>query len=89
METQLVDLTIITFNIARGGTFEQALRVDRPPSALVFATSSSLPATQGQRSKDRHQQASTAVNTKPWRLNAKHAFVRNCKPPMLKPRWLD
>ena len=51
METQLVDLTIITFNIARGGTFEQALRVDRPPSALVFATSSSLPATQGQRSK--------------------------------------
>jgi hypothetical protein len=32
--------------------FEQALRVDRPPSALSFATSSFLPATQGQRSKD-------------------------------------
>ena len=30
--------------------FEQALRVDRPPSALSFATSSFLPATQGQRS---------------------------------------
>jgi hypothetical protein len=27
--------------------FEQALRVDRPPSALSFATSSFLPATQG------------------------------------------
>jgi hypothetical protein len=32
---------------------EQALRVDRPPFALSFATSSFLPATQGQRSKDR------------------------------------
>jgi hypothetical protein len=32
--------------------FEQALRVDRPPSALSFATQDSLPATQGQRSKD-------------------------------------
>ncbi len=30
--------------------FEQALRVDRPPTALGFATTSSLPATQGQRS---------------------------------------
>ena len=29
--------------------FEQALRVDRPPSALGFATQGSLPATQGQR----------------------------------------
>jgi len=29
--------------------FEQALRVDRPPSALSFATKDSLPATQGQR----------------------------------------
>ena len=27
--------------------FEQALRVDRPPSALGFATQGSLPATQG------------------------------------------
>jgi hypothetical protein len=33
--------------------FEQALRVVRPPPALSFATPSSLPATQGQRSKDR------------------------------------
>jgi hypothetical protein len=32
--------------------FEQALRVDRPPSALSFATSSFLPATQGQRSME-------------------------------------
>jgi len=31
--------------------FEHMPRVDRPPSALYFATSSSLPATQGQRSK--------------------------------------
>jgi len=29
--------------------FEQALRADRPPSALSFATPSPLPATQGQR----------------------------------------
>jgi hypothetical protein len=29
--------------------FEQAPRVDRPPSALGYATPSSLPATQGQR----------------------------------------
>jgi len=28
--------------------FEQALRVDRPPSALIFTTPSALPATQGQ-----------------------------------------
>ena len=33
--------------------FEQALRADRPPSALSFATSSFLPATQGQRWADR------------------------------------
>jgi hypothetical protein len=32
--------------------FEQALRADRPPSALSFATSSFLPATQGQRCMD-------------------------------------
>ena len=32
--------------------FEQALRVDRPLSALSFATSSFLPATQGQRWDD-------------------------------------
>jgi hypothetical protein len=32
-------------------TFEQAPRVDRPPPALRFATTSSLPATQGQRSQ--------------------------------------
>jgi hypothetical protein len=32
--------------------FEQALRVDRPPSALGFATQGSLPATQGQRYTD-------------------------------------
>jgi len=31
--------------------FEQALRVDRPPSAFSSATLSCLPATQGQRSK--------------------------------------
>jgi hypothetical protein len=31
-------------------TFEQALRVDRSPSALSFAAPNSLPATQGQRS---------------------------------------
>jgi hypothetical protein len=30
---------------------EQALRVDRPPSALSFATQDSVPATQGQRSR--------------------------------------
>ena len=30
--------------------FEQALRVDRPPSALSLATQDSLSATQGQRS---------------------------------------
>jgi hypothetical protein len=30
--------------------FKQALRVDRPPSDLGFATQGSLPATQGQRS---------------------------------------
>jgi hypothetical protein len=30
-------------------TFQQALRVDRPPSPLSFATPSFLPATQGQR----------------------------------------
>ncbi len=30
-------------------TFQQALRADRPPTALGFATASSLPATQGQR----------------------------------------
>jgi len=29
--------------------FEQALRVDRPPAALSFATPSFMPATQGQR----------------------------------------
>jgi hypothetical protein len=29
--------------------FEQALRADRPPQDLCFATSNSLPATQGQR----------------------------------------
>ena len=34
----------------RQRTSEQALRVDRPPSALSFATCGSLPATQGQRS---------------------------------------
>jgi len=34
---------------------EQALRVDRPPSALSFAAPSPLPATQGQRSKHVHQ----------------------------------
>jgi hypothetical protein len=28
---------------------EQALRVDRPPSAFSFATGGSVPATQGQR----------------------------------------
>jgi hypothetical protein len=28
---------------------EQALRVDRPPSSLFYATAISLPATQGQR----------------------------------------
>jgi hypothetical protein len=33
-----------------GRVFEQALRVDRPPSALSFAALASLPATQGQRS---------------------------------------
>ena len=33
-------------------TPEQAPRVDRPPPALCFATPGSLPATQGQRSKD-------------------------------------
>ena len=32
--------------------FEQALRVDRPPPSLCFATPCTLPATQGQRSKD-------------------------------------
>jgi hypothetical protein len=32
--------------------FEQALRVDRPPWPLGFATPRSLPATQEQRSKD-------------------------------------
>jgi hypothetical protein len=34
METQLVDLTIITFNIARGGTFERT-RIDRAPAAIL------------------------------------------------------
>jgi hypothetical protein len=34
------------------GHFEQAPRVDRPPSILCCATFGSLPATQGQRSKD-------------------------------------
>jgi len=33
----------------RNLAFEQALRVDRPPSALCYATPASLPATQGQR----------------------------------------
>ena len=33
--------------------FEQALRADRPPPGLSFATTDSLPATQGQCSKDR------------------------------------
>jgi len=37
--------------------FEQALRVDRPSSAPSFAITSSLPATQGQRSKDRETRA--------------------------------
>jgi len=32
--------------------FEQALRVDRPPSTLSCATPNSQPATQGQRSMD-------------------------------------
>jgi hypothetical protein len=32
-----------------GNAGQQALRVDRPPSALSFATPISLPATQGQR----------------------------------------
>ncbi len=32
--------------------FEQAPRVDRPPTALCGGAASSLPATQGQRSKD-------------------------------------
>ncbi|MFM7547222.1 MAG: hypothetical protein ACKO3I_12100, partial [Synechococcales cyanobacterium] len=31
----------------------QALRVDRPPSPLSYATTSTLPATQGQRCFDR------------------------------------
>ena len=52
METQLADLAIITFNIARGRTFEQALRVDRPPSSLRYCTLSFSPATQGQRCTD-------------------------------------
>jgi hypothetical protein len=33
--------------------FAHAPRVDRPPPALCYATLSSLPATQGHRSKDR------------------------------------
>jgi hypothetical protein len=36
----------------RNLAFEQALRVDRPPSGLSYATPGSLPATQGQRWKD-------------------------------------
>ena len=32
--------------------FEQAPRVDGPPQYLSYATTSSMPATQGQRSKD-------------------------------------
>jgi hypothetical protein len=39
--------------------FEQALRVDRPSSALSFATTGSLPATQGQRSEDRQSSRGT------------------------------
>jgi hypothetical protein len=35
------------------GSSEQAPRVDRPLKALCCATTVSLPATQGQRSKDR------------------------------------
>jgi hypothetical protein len=34
---------------SRTRRFEQVLRVDRPPFALGFASTSSLPATQGQR----------------------------------------
>ena len=41
----------------RQRTSEQALRVDRPPSALSFATCGSLPATQGQRWKDARKQS--------------------------------
>jgi len=48
--------------------FEQALRVDRPPSALSFATQDSLPATQGQRSEYRVDAAFICVNAKIWRL---------------------
>jgi len=35
--------------VSLSGTSEQDLRVDRPPSALSFATCGSPPATQGQR----------------------------------------
>jgi hypothetical protein len=48
--------------------FEQALRVDRSPSALSFAAPGFLPATQGQRSKD--QQKVTAS-----KLMVDHCFL--------------
>ena len=43
-------------NIDERRHFEQAPRVDRPPSSLSYATPGSLPATQGQRSKDQISQ---------------------------------
>jgi hypothetical protein len=42
-----------TVRVVTGLEAQQALRVDRPPPTLSFATPSSLPATQGQRCTDR------------------------------------
>lgn len=51
MDVLLVDLYILR------DACQQAPRVDRPPPTLSYATQVFLPATQGQRSKDREEKA--------------------------------
>jgi len=50
-------------NLPRSGLVQQALQVDRPPPVLCFATAGSLPATQGQRSKDEWHSLDTALGS--------------------------
>jgi hypothetical protein len=77
--------------VSSHGAAQQTLRVDRPPSPHSYASPSSLPATQGQRSKDQISQTAQLElqaclwliwSSDPGCVSYRTCGYRTCKPPL-------